>query len=81
MTTRLFELSVSVPCKDIEAEEGMTKAVEEVARQLYAMAAMLAWRGTPRIRLTITSSTIGKVTTDVLGDAAAEAERRDRDHG
>jgi hypothetical protein len=78
MTTRLFELSISVPCKDSEAEEAMTRGVEEVSRQLYAMAAMLAWRGNPRIRLTITSSTIGKVTKDVLGDAAREAEEEAR---
>jgi hypothetical protein len=71
MTTRLFELTISVPCKDLEAEEAMTKAVEDTARQLYAMAAMLAWRSQPRVRLTITSATIGKVIkniADLAGD-------------
>lgn len=68
MTTRLFEFSLSVPCENAEAEAAVTEAVIAVARQLYAVSAMLAWQGKPRLRLSYMSPRTGRVEQTITDE-------------
>jgi hypothetical protein len=73
MSSRIFDLSISVPCRDNQAGEAATQIVIAAAKQMHALLAMLAWQGNPRVVLSYTTIQ-GLVELEILGEQPSSDE-------
>jgi hypothetical protein len=61
----LYELQLSIPCENGEAEDAATEAVVAIAKQMFAMAQLMSHNATPRLKLTYHSARSGKVIVNI----------------